>query len=122
MRRGKILVVDDSSTVILTASMLLGDYELVTARDGEEGVAKAMSERPDLILLDLVMPKLDGFEVCRRLRQHGDTAQTPILMMTTRGEPHHISAGYESGCSEYITKPFDGSELLAKIRTFLGEP
>ena len=63
MRRGKILVVDDSSTVILTASMLLGDYELVTARDGEEGVAKAMSERPDLILLDLVMPNLDGFEV-----------------------------------------------------------
>ena len=122
MKRGKILVVDDSNTVILTASLLLGDYELVTARDGEEGVVKAMRERPDLILLDLVMPKLDGFEVCRRLRQHGDTASTPILMMTTRGEPHHITAGYESGCSEYITKPFDGSELLAKIRSFLGEP
>jgi DNA-binding response OmpR family regulator len=117
----KILLVDDSSTVLLATRMLLSDYEVVTACDGEEGVAKALAELPDLILLDVIMPKLDGFQACRTLRAREELAELPILMMTTRGEPHNIQAGYECGCTEYITKPFDGAELLARIRNFIGE-
>lgn len=117
----KILLVDDSNTVLLTAKMLLRGYDVVTAGNGEDGVRKATSERPDLILLDVVMPKLDGFQACRLLREHDHTRDVPILMMTTRGEPHNIQAGYESGCTEYITKPFDAAELLARVRNFIGE-
>ena len=117
--RKKILLVDDSNTVLTTGTLLLARYELLTAKDGQEGVAKALSERPDLILLDVVMPKLDGLAACKQLRQKlGDT---PIIMLTTRGDPQSIEAGYESGCTEYLTKPFDGAELLARVRTFLGE-
>ena len=120
-RRKKILLIDDSKTVLFTAKMILSDYDLVTASDGEEGVLKAISERPDLILLDVIMPRLDGFGACRRIREYETLRPLPIIMMTTRGEPHNIQEGYESGCTEYITKPFDGAELLERIRNFLGE-
>jgi DNA-binding response OmpR family regulator len=119
--RKRILLVDDSSTVLLTAKLMLSAYEVITARNGEECLTKAVDERPDLILLDVMMPKLNGFEACRRLREREETRDVPILMMTTRGEPHSVQAGYESGCSEYITKPFDGAELLAKVRAFVGD-
>ncbi len=119
MGKKTILVVDDSSTVLFAAKMILSAYEIITASDGKEGVEKAIAEHPDLILLDVVMPKLDGFQACRMLREQ--LGETPIFMMTTRGEPHNIQNGYESGCTEYITKPFDGAELLARVRNFIGE-
>ena len=123
MSRKKILLVDDSPTVLLMEQMLLGktSYELVVAKDGEEGVKRAREERPDLILMDIVMPNVDGLEACRRLRADPSTSATPIIMVTTRGEMRFVEDGYRSGCSDYVTKPIDGHELLSKVRSLLGE-
>jgi len=121
--RKKILLVDDSSTVLLLHRMMLAHcgYELLTARDGQEALDKASTERPDLIFLDIVMPRMDGFQTCRALRSRPETKDVPIILVTTRGEPHHVRQGFESGCTDYITKPFDGEELLAKVRSHLEE-
>jgi two-component system alkaline phosphatase synthesis response regulator PhoP len=117
MRRGKVLVVDDSRTALMFTCMVLarGPFEVITASGGEEGIAKALSERPDVILLDVVMPRVSGFDVCRRLRDEPATRHTPIIMLTTRGEQEHVEAGYTAGCTEYLTKPVDGTELNARI-------
>lgn len=123
MPRKKILMVDDSSTVLLMERMLIGDaqYDLITARDGEEAVEKALAEKPNLILMDVLMPKMNGFEACRALRAKEVTREIPIIMVTTRGEKVNVEEGYSSGCTEYVTKPFDGPELLTKLRNYLGE-
>jgi len=119
----KILLVDDSPTVLLMERLLLqdGPYSLLSALGGQEAVHLALAERPDLILMDVVMPGMDGFEVCRRLRAEEATRTTPIILVTTRGGAEHVERGYESGCSDYVTKPFDGNELRAKIESFLGQ-
>ncbi|MBN1208509.1 MAG: response regulator [Myxococcaceae bacterium] len=118
----KILLVDDSPTVLLMERLLLqdGPYELLSVTSGQEALETALSARPDVILMDVVMPGMDGFEVCRRLRAEEATRATPIILVTTRGGPEHIEQGYESGCSDYVTKPFDGNELRAKIEGLLG--
>ncbi len=117
----RILLVDDSNTVLLLHRMTLkgSGYELLVARNGQEAVEKAVAERPDLILMDLVMPQMNGLEACRTLRAKEETRSTPIIIVTTRGEPYNVEAGYEAGCNEYITKPFDGVELLAKLKNYL---
>jgi CheY-like chemotaxis protein len=121
MARKKILLVDDSGTILMMEKMLLTGEEcdLVTAMDGQEAFDKALAERPDLIVMDVVMPKLTGFEVCERLRAHQDTKATPILLVTTRGEAENIERGFASGCNGYITKPIDRGEFLAKVRDHL---
>jgi len=118
----KILVVDDSKTALLVESMILkkGPYELVTASDGAEAVEKAITERPDLILMDVLMPRMGGFEACRALRQREDTQAIPIILVTTRGEAVNVETGFVSGCSDYVTKPINAVELLAKVRDHLG--
>jgi DNA-binding response OmpR family regulator len=118
----KILLVDDSQTVLLLHRMMLTDrgYELLTARDGQEAVEKALAERPDIIFMDVIMPRMSGYEACRALRERAETRDIPIIMVTTRGEPHSVEQGYASGCTDYITKPFNGDELLARLRTHLG--
>ncbi len=123
MDRKKILLVDDSSTVLLMEKMILSKspYDLVTASDGQEGLDKAVAERPDLILLDVVMPRMDGFEVCRRIRQRDEMRGVPVIMVTTRGELKSVETGYQSGCTDYITKPINGLELLSKVKNYLGE-
>ncbi len=121
--RRKILLVDDSATTHMGTQMILhkSAYEMVSARDGMEGVEKALSETPDLILMDVVMPRMDGFAACRSLRTHAATRGTPIIMVTTRAEAKNVEEGFQSGCSDYITKPIDGLELMSKVRNFLGE-
>lgn len=123
MDRKKILLVDDSSTVLLMEKMILSksEYDVVTARDGLEGVEKARNERPDLILMDVVMPRMDGFEAVRKLRADDATKAIPVIMVTTRGELQSVEAGYASGCSDYVTKPINGLELLTKVRSCLGQ-
>ncbi len=122
MQKKKILVVDDSKTALLSESMILrrGPYELVTASDGVEAVEKAVAERPDLILMDVVMPRMGGFEACQALRQREDTQAIPIIMVTTRGEAANVETGFVSGCSDCVTKPINAVELLAKVRDHLG--
>jgi CheY-like chemotaxis protein len=117
----KVLLVDDSSTVLLMEKMILakGPYEVVTARDGVEGVAKAKSEQPDVILLDVMMPNLDGLSACAAIRADVATAHIPIVMVTTRGEEHNIETAFRNGCNDYVTKPINGLELLTKLHNIL---
>ncbi len=121
MTRKKVLVVDDSSTVVLMEKMILsqGAYDIIVARNGEEAVEAARDQRPDLILMDVMMPKLGGFDACRRLRETDDTRDIPIIMVTTKGEALSMERGYESGCSDYVTKPINATELLAKLQNVL---
>ncbi len=119
----RILIVDDSRTAVMMTGMILGKgtYDVVTAADGVDGLSKALAAPPDLILLDVMMPNMDGFETCRKLRSQPATKDVPIIMVTTRGEPQNLELGYASGCSDYITKPVSAVELLAKVRDYLGE-
>jgi DNA-binding response OmpR family regulator len=119
----KILLVDDSETVLQMERMMLGTdaYELITARDGEEGVAKALETKPDLILMDVMMPKMNGFEAVRRLREDQRTTGVPIVMVTSRAEAESLEAGYTCGCNDYIVKPIDKLELLAKVKNLIDE-
>ncbi|HVQ30207.1 MAG TPA: response regulator [Vicinamibacteria bacterium] len=123
MKKKKILLVDDSKTALLMEQMILKkhSYDVVLAQDGAEAVAKATSERPDLILMDVVMPRMTGLEAVQELRRHEATKAIPIIMVSTRGEGASVEAGFESGCNEYMTKPIDGPTLIAKIRDYLGE-
>ena len=121
MNRKKILLVDDSATTLMMEQMVLRGqaYQIVTAKNGREAVATAAIERPDLILLDVVMPEMNGFEACRRIREQEASRHVPIIMVTTKGEEQHVETGFESGCSDYITKPINGAELLTKVRGYL---
>ena len=121
--RKKILLVDDSSTALLLSRMVLQgmSYDVVTARDGLEGLEKAKQVHPDLILLAVMMPRMDGIEACKRLRDDPATASIPIIMVTTRGEEAIAEASYAYGCNEFVTKPVDAAELLAKVRNCLGD-
>ena len=123
MNRKKILLVDDSSTILMMEKFILrnGPYDLVTAANGEEGVQKAAEHLPDLILLDVIMPKMGGFEACRVIRSTEETKGIPIIMVTTRGEAANVEAGWANGCTDYVTKPINSIELLAKVRNFLGD-
>jgi DNA-binding response OmpR family regulator len=117
----KILLVDDSSTVLLMEKMLLANegYDLVTASNGRDAIQKTEAERPDLILLDVVMPDINGFEACKQIRARDVNRQIPIIMVTTRSEAANVQIGFESGCNDYVTKPINGVELLTKIKNHL---
>ena len=123
MKKKKILLVDDSATILMMERMILTKfpYEVVTAVDGEQAIALAMTEQPDLILMDVVMPRMNGFEACRRIRSGEATSDIPVIMVTTRGELESVEAGYQSGCADYVIKPIDAQELLAKVQSYLGE-
>ena len=122
MKRKKVLTVDDSSTILMMEKLVLAKagFELITAQNGEEAVAKAIEHLPDLILMDVVMPKMNGFEAVRRIRATETTAHIPIIMVTTRGEAENVETGWKSGCDDYVTKPIDTVELLAKVKSALG--
>ena len=121
--RKKVLLVDDSSTVLMMEKMILakGPFEIVTARDGLEAVAKSKSEKPDVILLDVMMPNLDGLSACAAIRNEPETAHIPIIMVTTRGEEQSIETAFRNGCTDYVTKPINGLELLTKLQNLLFE-
>jgi CheY-like chemotaxis protein len=123
MSRKKILLVDDSHTILMMEKFILknGPYDLVTAMDGEEAVRKATEHLPDLILLDVIMPRMGGFDACRLIRNNEQTRDIPIIMVTTRGEAANVETGWANGCTDYVTKPINTIELLSKVRSFLGE-
>ena len=117
----RILIVDDNPTnvKVLATRLTAEGYEIVTAADGEEGLAAARARTPDLILLDVMMPKLDGFEVCRRLRADASFPFTPIIMVTAMADSRDVVAGLEAGGDEYLTKPVDHAALAARVRSML---
>jgi DNA-binding response OmpR family regulator len=114
----RILFVDDETTLVETISFQLKNqgYEVITAADGEAALAEARSHKPDLIILDIMLPKLDGFEVCRILRKE---MNTPILMLTARDDEIDRVVGLEVGADDYLTKPFSMRELFARVKALL---
>ena len=117
----KILVVDDEPDVVsLLDLMLKGQgYSVIVAVDGQEALEKARSEKPDLILLDIMLPRIDGYKVARMLKFDEKYSQIPIIMLTAKVQEKDRQMGMETGADEYITKPFDVTALLAKIKEIL---
>ena len=113
-----ILVVDDEQSILDLARLYLEKegYRVVTATDGKQALQKHQEQRPDLLVLDLMLPELDGLEVCRRIRQ---AATTPILMLTARNDDIDKIVGLELGADDYLTKPFNPRELTARIKAIL---
>lgn len=117
----KILLVDDEPDLVSTVQYRLkfSHCEVVTAANGKEGLEKAASEKPDLILLDTNMPVMNGHEMLERLRNNPDLKDIPVIMLTARCEPQDIAASSAHGISDYVTKPFDFNELMEKIKNAL---
>jgi two-component system alkaline phosphatase synthesis response regulator PhoP len=119
--REKILVIEDEADILEVTQYNLAreGYKVVTSRDGEEGLARARREAPDLVLLDLMLPGLDGLEVCRRMQSDPITATIPIIMVTAKGEESDVVIGLQLGADDYVTKPFSPKELVARVKAVL---
>ena len=118
MANEKILVVDDDTNIceLLRLYLTTEGYQVTTANDGEEGLEKFSQVKPDMVLLDVMMPRLDGLEVCRRIRKMGNT---PVMMLTAKGETFDKVLGLELGADDYMVKPFDAKEVVARIKAVL---
>jgi len=114
----KILVIDDEETTVQLISILLErrGYEVIKAYRAEDGLRKAYRSHPDLVLLDIMMPEMDGWEVCRRRRELSDV---PIIFLTARSEIRDVVKGLEMGADDYVVKPYDNDELVARVRAHL---
>jgi len=121
MAKGKILVVDDevNITQILEFSIGAEGYEVITAANGEEAIDKARREQPDLIILDVMMPKIDGYEACRILKANPLTKGIPVVLLTAKGRDIDKRLGYEVGATDYIIKPFSPNKLVDRIHELL---
>ena len=122
MAKGKILVVDDEIYIvhILDFSLGMEGYEVVTALDGEQALERARAEKPDLIVLDIMMPKLDGYETCKRLKADPETKDVPVILLSAKGRNVDQKVGFEVGADDYITKPFSPRKLVERINAILG--
>ena len=119
-QKHRILAVDDNPTnLVVLEELLADDYEIRIATTGEEALQCAPAFRPDLILLDIMMPGIDGYETCRRLRAESDLRHTKIVMVSAKAMATERLKGYEAGADDYITKPFDVTEMLAKVRVYV---
>ena len=121
MDKKRILVVEDEAELVDLVKMRLeaNDYEVILAYDGQEGLARAKKEKPDLIILDLMLPKMDGYKVCGLLKKAARYANIPIIMFTARAQEEDVKLGKEVGADAYITKPFGAHILLSKIKELL---
>lgn len=118
----KVLIVDDEPNIAISVDFLMRreGFEVLVAHDGEEGLARIRADRPDLVVLDVMMPKLDGFEVCKAVRADPALAGVRILMLTAKGRALEISKGLALGADAYFPKPFSTRELVAKVKELLG--
>ena len=123
MAKGRILVVDDEIYIvhILDFSLGMEGYEVLTALDGEQALEKARTEKPDLIVLDIMMPKLDGYETCKRLKADESTKNIPVILLSAKGRNVDQKVGFEVGADDYITKPFSPRKLVERINAILGQ-
>jgi putative two-component system response regulator len=118
----RVLLVDDSKTVLMMERAILSrEYEISAATDGEEALEQIQLAPPDIVLLDLVMPRLDGMETLTRLRASPATRELPVIVVTTRGEAGRAQAARAAGCQDFVTKPIDGPHLLSRMRALLGD-
>ncbi len=122
MDKKKILLVEDEPQLVdmLKLRLEANNYEVAIAYDGKQALEKAQTEQPDLIILDLLLPKLDGYTVCGLLKKDARHAHIPIVVLTARAQEADIKMGKEVGADEYITKPFEPKVLLEKINNLLG--
>jgi DNA-binding response OmpR family regulator len=116
-----ILAADDDEDILQLVSFRLGrsGYRVLQAHDGEEAVALALEHEPDLAVLDVMMPKMDGFEVVRRLRAEEATKSIPIIMLTARAQDTDVQGGFEAGANDYLRKPFSPKELRTRVQALL---
>jgi len=121
MRKNKILIIEDEAHIIelLTFNLEKNNYEVVVAKDGEEGLKMAYNEMPDLILLDLMLPKVEGTKVCMQLKNNEKMQDIPIIMLTAKSEEMDKILGLEIGADDYVTKPFSVRELIARIKVII---
>ncbi len=121
MSKGKILVVDDevNITQILEFSIGSEGYQVITASNGEEAIDVAKREQPNLIILDIMMPKIDGYEACRRIKANPLTKNIPVILLTAKGRDIDKRLGYEVGATDYIIKPFSPTQLIDRIQELL---
>lgn len=119
-----VLVVDDEPNIVLSFEFLLKQvgYDVRTARDGEEALTSIAEFKPGLVLLDVMMPKRDGFDVCRTIRATPDWADVRVIMLTARGSDGDRAQGLAAGADEYITKPFSTRDVVEKVRALVGAP
>ena len=119
----KILIVDDEENIVISLEFLIeqAGYELQVAKNGEEALALVASFAPDLMLLDVMMPKINGFEVCRRVREMPGGQHLKIIMLTAKGREVEITKGLAMGADAYITKPFSTKELMAQVQQMLND-
>jgi CheY-like chemotaxis protein len=119
----RILAVDDEPHILklVAFSLRSGGYEVLEASDGLSAIHVAAAEKPDLILMDVMMPALDGYEACRRLKADPETADIPVIMLTAKTQASEQKAGEDSGATKYICKPFTPKDLVAQVHEFLGE-
>ena len=123
MAKKRILVVEDETELVRAIQIRLeqAGYEMLVAYDGQEGLEKAHKDKPDLIILDLMLPKMDGYKVCGLLKADTRYNKIPIIMLTARAQESDEKTGYETGADAYITKPFQHEVVIAKIKEFLKE-
>jgi DNA-binding response OmpR family regulator len=121
VERKRILVADDEIYIvhILEFTLTMEGYEVLTAADGEEALRRVEADRPDLVVLDIMMPKMDGFEVLRRMRANEASRQTPVVLLSAKGRPIDRETGLDTGADDYIVKPFSPRRLLEKIQDLL---
>jgi two-component system, cell cycle response regulator DivK len=116
-----ILIVEDTELNIdLLTQLLEDDYHLIVARNGEQGVALAIEQRPDLILMDINLPGIDGYEATRRIRANAAMMTTPIIGLSAHAMSAHAERAREAGCNDYLTKPIDEDALFGKLKQYLG--
>jgi DNA-binding response OmpR family regulator len=117
----KILVVDDELAIVALVTKTLAGHEILTAANGEEGLALARDQKPDLVILDVSMPKLSGTEVCIRLKKDPGTAQIPVLMLTGAGTVSNVEEAFANKADDYIIKPFPPKALRARVEILLAK-
>ncbi len=118
----KILIADDEPFIARSLSYVLekSGYEIYLARDGEEALRRAIDVKPDLVFLDLMMPKKNGYEVCSEIRNHPELQSVPIILITAKGQKADLERGLEAGANEYMTKPFSPTQVVARVKQVLG--
>lgn len=122
MTTPRILVADDEDDVrdLIVYRLTRSGYDVLEAKDGQQALELALANTPDLAVLDVMMPKLDGYELTRRLRADDATSRIPVILLTARTQEADVSQGFEVGADDYLKKPFNPDELVARVRAVLG--
>ena len=117
----KILIVDDEPNIVISLEFLMqqAGYEVAIARDGEQALLQMAAFQPDLVLLDIMLPLRDGFEVCQKIRENGDWNRVKVVMLSAKGRELEVSKGLALGADAYVTKPFSTRELMAQVQLLL---